>query len=178
MGAELAGAEQSRWEPRCVCRAFGRAPGRLVLTMQGWIDLHAVCSPLLEGQLPDGDDLEHQLSAAVDAFDLGPLEVTPEEAYELGMAMLNAVNAAFETQLKMRPPGESQAQAPGGFGNFLPILACLIAQLGMSRADALATPVAQAFALIAAHRRNQGWLVTDASYAQRDVIAENSTVEN
>lgn len=180
LGEELAAAEQSRWEPRCVCRAFASVPGKLVLTMQGWIDLHAVCSPFLENRIPDGDDLEQQLSAAVDAFGLGPLEATPEEAYRLGMAMLDAVNEAFTTQLRMHPPGESQPQAPGGFGNFLPILACLIAQLGMSRRDALTTPVAQAFALIASHRSNQGWLVTGSTYTQRDLIAktEPSTVNS
>lgn len=164
----LAGAEQSPWEPRCVSKAFASRPGGLVLTMQGWIDLDAVCSPFLEGRLPDGDDAVAQLSAAVDAFGLGPLEVKPDDAIELAEAMRKAVTEAFSMQLKMQPPGDTSPKAPGGFGSWLPIFACLVAQIGMSRLDALATPVCQAFALIATHRHNQGWLVSDATYAQRD----------
>jgi len=173
LGADLAGAEQSPWQPRVVCRAFARVPGALVLTMQGWIDLEAARSPLLEGSLPDADDADGQLTRAVDAFGLGPLVAEPGERDLLVVAMLDAVFAAFETRLAMRAPGpESSPLAPGGFGAWLPVLACLIAQLGMSRPDALATPVAQAFALIAAHRHNQGWHVTEATYAQRDIGEE------
>jgi len=172
LGAAIAKAEQSPWEPRCVCKAFASAPGALVLTLQGWIDLDAARSPLLEGKGIDADDAEGQLTAAVNAFGLGPLLTEPEDRDTLVEAMLDAVHAAFSTHLKMRCPGESRAQAPGGFGKWLPILACLVAQLGMSRPEALATPVIQALALIAAHRSNQGWTVADLSYAQRDMEEE------
>jgi len=169
LSAELAGAEKSPWQPRCVCRAFAYAPGKLVLTMQSWINLEAIRSPLLVGKRPEGDTLQAQLSAAVDAFGIGPLEVTVEEAAELIDTMLDAVYAAFETQIKLRAPGASGPQQPGGCGDWLPVFSCLVAQIGMSRRDALATPVAQAFALIASHRINQGWHVVDATYAQRDI---------
>jgi len=171
LGAELAGVEQSPWEPRCVCAAFARVPDPLVLTMQGWIDLEAVKSPLLEYKPIDADDADGQLSAAVNAFNLGPLITEPKERDVLVEAMLDAVTRAFATGVKMRTPGKSDGpMAPGGFGRWLPILSCLVAQLGMSRLDALTTPVAQTFALIAGHRHNQGWGVQDASYAQRDVV--------
>ena len=168
LSADLAGAEKSPWQPRCVCRAFASRPGALVLTMQGWIDLEAVRSPLLEGKRPQGDDLQAQLSAAVDAFGLGPLKVTMEEADELIDAMLDAIYAAFDTQIKLRQPGDAGPQQPGGCGDWLSVLSCLIAQIGMTRCESLATPVCQAFAIIASHRINQGWHVVDATYAQRD----------
>ena len=165
----LAQAEQSPWEPRCVARAFmSPAPGALVLTMQRWIDLEAVKSPLLLGRLPDGDDLVAQMSAAVHAFDLGAMEVTPAELLELAEAMLDAVREAFAMNIKMRAPGASGLGAASGFGLALPILACLLSELHLSRLDALATPVCQAFGLIAGHRSNQGWTALDATYAQRD----------
>lgn len=179
LSADLARAEQSPWQPRCVCRAFASAPGALVLTMQGWIDLEAARSPLLEGKRPESDRLQAQLSAAVDAFGIGPLEVTAEEADELIDAMHDAICAAFATQLKLSQPGESgpNSQADGGCGSWLPVLSCLIAQFGMSRLDALATPVCQAFAVIVSHRLNQGWHVAEATYAQRDAALKQGGAE-
>ena len=117
------------------------------------------------------------MSAAVDAFGLGPLEVTPEEMDELGFAMIDAISTAFGMRVSLRAPWEAAPQAPGGFGSWLSILACLIAQIGMSRIDALACPVAQAFALIATHRFNQGWQVVGDTYAQRDALVEVSREE-
>lgn len=155
------------------------SPGALVLTMQGWIDLEAVKSPLLQGRLPEGDDLVGQMSAAVDAFGLGQLEVTPGELLELAEAMLDAVHAAFAMNIKLRAPGAMGGGADRGFGVALPILSCLLSELHLSRTDALATPVAQAFGLIAGHRHNQGWQALDATYAQRDtgVVARQQTEE-
>lgn len=166
----LAQAEQSPWEPRCVARAFmSVTPGALVLTMQQWIDLEAVKSPLLLGRWPENDDAGiAQRSAAVDAFGLGQLVLEWEEADELWQAMLDAVQEAFAMNIKMRAPGASGLGAATGFGLALPILACLLSELHMSRLDALATPVCQAFGLIAGHRSNQGWTALDATYAQRD----------
>lgn len=170
LGDALADAEQSRWEPRCVTRAFASADGALALTMQGWIDLEAVRSPLLQFQLPDGDDTIEQYQAAARAFGLPEMEVTPEGLLALGKLMLAAMRAAFEPRLAMREAGAEGAGGAGGFGVWLPILACLVAQLGLSRVDALQTPVAQACALIAGHRCNQGWELTGPSYAQRDAL--------
>ena len=171
LGEELSGADQSPWEPRCVCAAFASAPGALVLSMQGWIDLETARSPLLQYRPIDADDSDGQLSAAVNAFGLGPLLTEPEERDALVEALLEAVCRAFATGVAMSLPGKSGGSlSPGGFGRWLPILSCLVGQLGMSRADALLTPVCQAFALIAGHRHNEGWIVRDVSYARRDVM--------
>lgn len=165
----LAQAEQSPWEPRCVARAFmSPAPGALGLSMQRWIDLEAVKSPLLLGRWPEGEAALAQRSAAVDVFELGALVLEWEEADELWQAMLDAVREAFALNIKMRAPGASGLGAAAGFGLALPILSCLLSELHMSRLDALATPVAQAFGLIAGHRSNQGWSALDATYTQRD----------
>lgn len=172
--AELAGAEQSPWEPRCVARAFASAPGALVLTMQGWIDLDAARSPLLSGGLPETVE---DLTAAVDAFGLQPFEADPELALAFAQDALDAVNRAFEAQIRMRAAGATGSTLSGGFGDWLPILSCLIAQLGMTRLDALSTPVAQAFAIIAGHRHNQGGIVADATYAQRDATEATADKE-
>ena len=59
MQAGLAEAEQSAWQPRCTGCAFARTGELFTLTMQGWIDLDYFKSPLLEGRLPDGDDVLH-----------------------------------------------------------------------------------------------------------------------
>lgn len=171
LAADLAGAEQSAWQPRCIARAMATPrEGALVFTMQVWIDLDAVSSPLLEGGLPETAE---QISDAVDAFRCGPVDLSAEEAVGLGILMREAIEEAFALSLPMNPPqedGGSGLSLSGGFGDWLPITAALIAQLGMSRADARSIPVGEAFALLAADKRNRGWLPSGATYAQRDVI--------
>jgi len=166
-GEELAAAEASPWQPSCIAHAFGRRP-RFDFTMQTWIDLDRVHSPLLQGDLPE--EIE-QLHDAVDAFKCGPLRVEPEAAREMAEAMLAEINRGFGLILKMQRPAGASATSADGFGSFLPVLTALISQLGLSRADALITPVGQAFALLATHRHNEGWMPTGTPYAQREVAA-------
>ena len=179
LAADLAGAEQSAWQPRCLARAFATPEeGRPVFTMQTWIDLDAASSPLLEGRLPEtGEDLD----AAVDAFRCGPADLSPDEAVGVGLMMREAIEEAFALSLPMIPPNDGDGGAlslSGGFGDWLPIYAALVAQLGLSRADARATPVGEAFALLAADKRNRGWMPAGATYAQRDVIRPQERKED
>jgi hypothetical protein len=133
--------------------------------MQTWIDLEFSRSPLLEGLIPETVD---QFNAALAAFDLGALELTLEETTELGLAMLDEINAAFAMRLGMEPPDRDEStHSPSGFGSWLPLLAFLVGQLMMSRKDALDCPVGQAFALLAAHRHNQGWHIAGEPYSLR-----------
>jgi hypothetical protein len=169
---ELAAAERSTGEPRCITRAFAsRTTGELVLTMQGWIDLEEARSPLLEARIPDGDDALEQLNAAVDAFRCGPLDVTATEAARLAGKMLTAVQRAFGTVLPMSPPNPAQG-SNDGFGTWLPVFTCLVSQVGLSRREALDLPVEQAHAIVAAMRHNEGWSSAGVTYAQRNIIEE------
>ena len=171
LAADLAAADQGAWQPRCIARAFALpADGTPVFTMQVWIDLDAASSPLLEGRLPE---TEEELHAAVDAFRCGPVDLSAEEAVGLGLMMREAIEEAFALSLPMNPPcddGGGTMSLSGGFGDWLPIYAALVAQLGLSRAEARATPVGEAFALLAADKRNRGWMPSGATYAQRDVL--------
>ena len=171
LAAELAAADSGAWQPRGIARAFALPPeGAPVFTMQTWIDLDASSSPLLEGRLPE---TEEELHAAVDAFRCGPVDLSAEEAVGLGLMLREAIQEAFAMSLPMNPPcddGGGTMSLSGGFGDWLPIYAALVAQLGLSRAEARATPVGEAFALLAADKRNRGWMPAGATYAQRDVI--------
>lgn len=170
LSADLAAAENSPWQPRCLARAFATpGPGDVVFTMQTWIDLDAASSPLLTGGLPE---TEEELHAAVDAFACGPVDLSAEEAVGLTLMIREAIEEAFALSLPMTPPGDGgeSLSLSGGFGDWLPIYAALIAQLGLSRAEARLTPVGEAFALLSANKRNQGWSTAGATYAQRDVI--------
>lgn len=163
---EIAEAEQSPWQPACIAAAFARTNG-LRFTMQGWIDLELARSPLLEGRLPEtvGD-----FNAALRAFDLGEQELTLEETTEVGLAALDAIADGFAMRLGMECPGPREStRPPGWFGSWLPLLACLVGQIGMSREEALACPVGQAFALLAAHRYNHGWDVAGEPYGLRGI---------
>lgn len=164
LSAELSAAELSPWQPRTISRAFTRRGlGEVRFTMQVWIDLDAAQSPLLLGDLPEN------LAQTTDAFDAFELDLgEPEEAVLICEAMQRAIADAFAAALPMRPE-KSAADEDDGFGDWAPMLATVIAQLGLSRSEALATDVAQAFILIAAHRRNQGWSVAGVPYRLRDL---------
>jgi hypothetical protein len=167
LGDEMAGALQSPWEPWCVARAFATpAPGTIALTMQGWIDLEAIRSPLLRLELPDHPQ---ELEAAAHTFKMSIAALSPTDAMALALIMRRAVAAAFALALPMHPPGSSEGRARDGFGAWLPLFAFLVAECGLDLAGALAARVDHAFALLAACRRNQGWEGGGLSYAERDV---------
>lgn len=174
LGEELAAQEDSPWQPPCIARAFAGANTRrekteerlcLVLTMQGWIDLDAIRSPFLLEQIPSTAD------EAIDAWTVlnpGREVPAPEVLVE---TILGSIRDAFSTVMKMRQSGSFGCSFDSsdslGFGSWLPLFACLVTQCGLSPAEALAMPVAQTFALIAAMRSNEGWMPQGESYAQR-----------
>jgi hypothetical protein len=162
MSAEITAATD---EPKCVCEAFKSRVNFYVFTMQTWIDLEAADSPLLKGKWPlEQPDLE----AAFQAFGFaGVIEASAEEAAAAVRRMREEVRAGLGMALRMRPPGKTVPAEEDGFGTWLPILAALIAQLGMARAEALACPVGQGLALLAGHRRNEGWSEAGRPYAMR-----------
>jgi hypothetical protein len=168
LGEDLTGGAQNPAEPLCVARAFATSqPGSIALTMQGWIDLEAIRSPLLRLELPDPPDA---LEAAARAFALTIDGLTPKEALLVATAMRRAAAEAFAMALPMRLPGGTESGGDDGFGAWLPLFAFLISECGLDPASARALRVDQAFALLAACRRNQGWTCAGVSYAQRDVL--------
>lgn len=181
---ELLGAERSPWQPRIVARAFRSALAEdpFVFTMQAWIDLSAAESPFLLGRLPEGD--ERLLERFVEAFEIfgfkgtTPEDCNGEELVLIGRTIVRAIDDGFSTEVALAgPDGARAAGSSNGMGRWLPILACLVSQIGLTPAAALALPVAQAFALIAAHRCNEGWSVAGETYAMRDVAAESQDGE-
>ena len=178
LSTEMAETLQSPWEPACVARAF-RTPreGDLVFTMQGWIDLDALRSVLLCGGLPATLD---DLRAAAAVFGLDVEALTPEEGADVARAMRRAVEDAFAMSLQMaQPHAEPGAEEPDGFGAWLPLFACLVTQCGLGPEDALALPVGRAYALVAAHRRNQGWRAAGTEYALRELAeTEGQNLQN
>lgn len=178
MQAEIAEAERSPWEPAVVSEAFReRAPGTpFIFRMQTWINLDVVHSPFLLGRLPDAEMVLKDFSAAFAAFgwwETTPQECDAEDLILLGRRMLDAVTHGFSTQISLLPPEGAQTAAPDhGMGQWLPILSCLVGQMGFRLVDALDAPVAQVFALVAGHRCNTGWSVAGEPYALRGVAEE------
>lgn len=176
LGEELAGALQSPWEPACVARAFSTpAEGELALTLQQWIDLDAIRSPLLEGLLPETAE---QLEAAAEIFALALDDLDPDEAAAIGGAMLRACGSAFATALPMRPPqAEAGSEMADGFGTWLPMWAFLVSQCGLAPDAANGLRVDRAYALMAATRRNQGWHCAGTPYAMRDAAEKEDAAD-
>jgi hypothetical protein len=173
---EAAEVLRSPWEPRCVARAFAsHQPGTFTMTMQVWIDLAAIRSPLLQEAAPESLEEFRDALEAFGVVEKEGCELTPEEAAVMTDEMLTAVRDAFSMGLKMQPPNGTVAdEEPDGFGDWLIVWAALKTQCGCTRAEALAFPVGQAFALIAAARRNEGWKVTGEPYALRDMKEDAS----
>lgn len=179
LGEELAGALHSPWEPACIARAFSTpAEGELALTMQQWIDLDAIRSPLLQGDLPK---TAAQLEAAAEIFGLALDDLDPDEAAAIGGAMLRACGTAFATALPMRQPDSqlstNNSQLSDGFGTWLAMWAFLVSQCGLAPDAACALRVDRAYALMAATRRNQGWECAGTPYALRDAAEKEDTAD-
>lgn len=166
LNEDLAGLKQSEWQPRIAARAFTSRHGHaFTLTMQGWINLDFVKSPLLLGKMPEEiAELEEAL-AAFGHEECKAEGLEPEEAAVLARRMRAAVGRAFATALRMRHPDAGSRNGNDGFGEWLPVFAFLIHPTGMSRTEALACPVEQAFAIIAALRHNEGWMCEGENYS-------------
>jgi hypothetical protein len=167
LGREIAALEQSPWQPLCLAAAFATPrPGEIVFTLQHWIDLDRARSPLLLGRLPDLDELRE----AAPIFGLEVEALTAEEAILVAEALRAAVADSLAMSCGVKPPEVGERLDPDGFGTWLPLLAFLITQAGLGLHEALHLPVRKALPLMAAHRYNQGWRVTeDTPYALRDL---------
>jgi hypothetical protein len=178
-GRDLAAAETSLWQPRTIAQAWATpAAGKLALTMQGWIDLDAVRSPLLEDRAPES---EEELAAAWCAFGLvwegweKAAAVDATDPSHIVRSMLSAVHQAFAAVLPMRPEeADAGTSGPDGFGDWLPVFTALVTRCRLSLAEARALRVDAAFTLIAGERRDHGWRPQGAPYALRDAEASST----
>jgi len=168
LGDDLAAVAQSPWEPRCIARTFSTpAPDDVVFTMQHWIELERLRSPLLLGKIPERiEDLE--VAAAVFGHNAHLLSGTA--AADLGEVLRAAIAAQFALALPMRPMEGNAATEPDGFGAWLPLFTFLLKDCHLAPTTARALPVGQAFALFAAAHRDEGWRPAQHTYAQRDTL--------
>ena len=165
LGEELQAARSSHWQPAAVAKAFGER-GKRRLTMQGWIELDWVRSPLLEGKYPG---TMGEIEEVFRAFGERREGLAPEETVERIGKMKEAIEEGFAALMTMAPPdGEGGEGRDAGMGNWLPMVACLVGEMGIGPAAALALPVGQALALIAALRANQGWMPRRDTYRDRE----------
>lgn len=173
--AELAALERSVYQPSCVSRVFATAAEEapFVFRMQTWIDLDAIRSPVLELRLPHEDEgVLPALAGALAAFghhEATVEELEPEQVIMLFGDMIAAVQQGFSMRLTVEPPRRAESRADGGFGSWLPLYTCLLGQLYIPRAEVRQMPVAEAFAILAAHRWCHGWSVQGETYKNRDV---------
>lgn len=184
MQAELVATEESPWQPRCVGRAFcsDAVAGEFVFSMQVWIDLDAMQSPFLLGEIPEVEVAWVEFEKAFRAFGYfgtTPEACDPEGLVLIGRKMIGVIAEGFAMRVPLDVPEGSSAVkvAANGFGDWLPLLTCLKSQMGFGWAEALELPVGQVYALIAAHRCNEGWSVSGETYALRDVEEEDSHAE-
>lgn len=169
MASDLGAAQTSPWEPACIARAFASPRvDELQFTMQAWIDLAAVRSPLLDGKLPAN---EKEVTEAYAAFGL-VLGADPDEAYTLIQVMERLIAEGFSAALGMRPEGASEERDNDGFGTWLPLFACLVAQCGIAPSEVRRLKVAEAMMLAAGLRHNQSWRVAGTPYALRDIAGK------
>lgn len=174
LSEEIATANRSPWEPRVVCDAFSRDACDLFrFTMQVWIDLEAVRSPLLLGRLPDAsEDPQRVLQDALRAFGLANSGqfFSPDLAIRTMAQMLMVIEQGFRANVRMMVPGENTSSAgPDGFGDWQAIFSCLVAELGLRPQDALDLRVDAAFVLLVGHRRNNGRVAGSMTYAEMEL---------
>lgn len=184
--ARLAAVCNTGWEPRVVTLAFARQhSSRIKFTLQTWIDLEAVESPLLRSEIPsDYDTAVDVMADALQAFEQPPIEraMEPEELLRAMRAMVQLIENAWAMNVPMQEP-TPQGGAPSGptrdpgTGRWLALYSCLVAQLGIAPDVALRMEVAKAYALVVGHRGNTGRVPTGISYAQMDALVTTPDVQ-
>jgi len=190
VSARIAGAQfESTWQPMVISHAFARRDhmpeARPRVTMQGWIDLDAARSPFLVGGRPGLDDLviavralgwTRELAELIDIEGKGPM-ATPERAIEIAGWVSMAIEEGRSTEIGMAPPEKMVSAWNGdeGFGEWGPIMACLLHELHIGFAEGLQMDRSRAVALVACLRANQGWKPKGDNYRLRETPREEVT---
>lgn len=180
----VAAAENSPWQPRLVAEAFLPQPVRIggpwslgPLTMRGWLALDARRSPFLSGDPIPPEEIPGRIAEVLTAFygidhDADDVieHLPPGETAAAIAAIRALVCSAFATALSMASP--IQGGEPGkedGFGSWLPVWTALRKELGMGKEEAAETPVAQALAMLATARHNEGYTVKGENYRIKEI---------
>lgn len=191
MSAALAAAASSPWSPDCVAEAF--LGSSLVIgpwslgpfTLGGWLRLERDRSPFVTGIWPD-DSAEVRVAALAGALGVlvedsgfgkrdssGIMEIlSPEEALQAESMVYQRINEAFRTALPMHNPDASKPKDLGddGMGWWLKVFTKLVGELHLRPAEALALPMAQAFALVAAQSALDGCVPKGMNWREREAL--------
>lgn len=166
--------------PRTVVRAFSQEGALPAVTFRMWMTLESLESPFTGG----GKEGERKIECLAEAlgvvlgWDVMLEELMeifePEMCATLWKRLDTHISGAFAPMLRMQPPGTSHP--PGargdsnGIGWWASLLAGLMEAFSLSLDEALDTPIAQAFVLIAAQRHNNGWKVSGPTWADKETI--------
>lgn len=173
MADALAAGERTLRTPRRVLEAFAPPPAEALglalgpLTMEGWLLLLDAESHYVGGERPR--DLNAELrqfqraveiltGASVEEVQVRVLASSELEILRSMAAVEDWVTAAFLNLPTIKPAIDAApAFAALGLGYWTLMFAALVKKLGMPRAEARRTPVAEAIVMLAATKFLEGW---------------------
>lgn len=191
MADALATGERTLRTPRRVLEAFAPPPAEALglalgpLTMEGWLLLLDAESHYVGGERPR--DLNAELrqfqraveiltGASVEEVQVRVLASSELEILRSMAAIQERISAAFSTLLEMQPPPGPERNArtrpsrDGGLGQWALLFVALMQELGMTRAEARQTPVAEAGVLVAAWMFREGWDVKGTNWREEEIL--------
>lgn len=190
----LAAGERSLRTPRRVVEAFAPPPSEALglplgpLTMEGWLLLLEAHSGYVGGERPRdlkaelqqfGRAVEILTGAGDEEVQVRMMACSETEILRSMGAVEERITAAFSTQLALhlppdphRKPPRSRPSRDGGLGHWTLVFAALVQDLGMTRAEARETPVAEAGVLLAATKFREGWDVKGTNWREEEILQE------
>jgi hypothetical protein len=150
--------------------------------MRAWLTLESLRSPYVTGEWQaDAAARVQALCAAIATISgkpmyaeslIGPVE--PAEVFAAEAAVERRVGSSFETFLPLRrktKPGETvETPRDPGTGWWIKVVAKLMSDLHMPLAACMDTPVAVAFALLAAHGTIEGLEPAAENWREREAL--------
>jgi len=182
---KLTAAQSQPWQPSVVLRTM-EARGYQVedwpipaITMQTWLALERIKSPFISGEFAH-DRAAYVAEVLMALRVLSGCNIDATVFFDTCAAAIDDVAAIIKTavadanatMLDMRPPLEKGTPYRDGFGWWAPLYGYL--RRSMTRAEALATPLAEAWMLWAVYLRDHGYREVGTTYAQRDWSAFES----
>lgn len=173
--------------PRVVIQSF-LGPAAITITLRGVLALEACGNPLLTGGDCTGLDIAIAAAilrdpcAALAAHQRGTLpdlaiqQITPEHTISDTIQAIHAATAhAFAPVQSTGDSTPSESFHPPGVGWWLHLLETLTATYGWPLDQALDTPLAQAFCLLAALAERNGSPLPGPSFIEREILSQLTT---